>query len=138
MLRVLVSDPVSNSGNAVLKDAGLYIVYEPEADKTALLKIVPNVDGWIIRSGTTIDQDLIEAAGKLQVIGRAGVGVDNIDISAATQKGIVVMNTPDVNTVSAAEHTIGIMLALARNISIGHVGVNIGEWNRHSLLGTEL
>ena len=106
MLRVLVSDPVADSGSAVLKDAGLDIVYEPDADKAALLKIVPNVDGWIIRSGTTIDQDLIELAGKLHVIGRAGVGVDNIDIPAATQKGIVVMNTPDVNTVSAAEHTI--------------------------------
>jgi len=138
MLRVLVSDPVTDSGNAVLKDAGLDIVYEPDADKAALLKIVPNVDGWIIRSGTTIDQDLIEAADKLQVIGRAGVGVDNIDIPAATQKGIVVMNTPDVNTVSAAEHTVGIMLALARNISIGHQGLNIGEWNRHALVGTEL
>ena len=138
MLRVLVSDPVADSGNAVLKDAGLGIVYEPDADKAALLKIVPNIDGWIIRSGTTIDQDLIEAADKLQVIGRAGVGVDNIDIPAATQKGIVVMNTPDVNTVSAAEHTVGIMLALARNISIGHQGLNIGEWNRHALVGTEL
>ena len=138
MLRVLVSDPVANSGNAVLKDSGFDIVYEPDADKVALLKIVPNVDGWIIRSGTTIDQDLIEAADKLQVIGRAGVGVDNIDIPAATQKGIVVMNTPDVNTVSAAEHTVGIMLGLARNISIGHGGLNIGEWNRHSLVGTEL
>ena len=138
MLRVLVSDPVTDSGNAVLKDAGLDIVYEPDADKAALLKIVPNVDGWIIRSGTTIDQDLIEVADKLQVIGRAGVGVDNIDIPAATKKGIVVMNTPDVNTVSAAEHTVGIMLALARNISIGHQGLNIGEWNRHALVGTEL
>ena len=120
MLRVLVSDPVADSGNDVLKDAGLDIVYEPDADKATFLKIVPNIDGWIIRSGTTIDQDLIEAADKLQVIGRAGVGVDNIDILAATQKGIVVMNTPDVNTVSAAEHTVAIMLSLARNISIGH------------------
>ena len=137
-MRVLVSDPVADSGNAILKNAGLDIVYEPGADKAALLKIVPDVDGWIIRSGTTIEQDLIEAADKLQVIGRAGVGVDNIDIPAATQKGIVVMNTPDVNTVSAAEHTIGIMLALARNISIGHRELNIGEWNRHSLVGTEL
>ena len=86
MLRVLVSDPVTDSGNAGLKDAGLDIVYEPDADKAALLKIVPNVDGWIIRSGTTIDQDLIEAADKLQVIGRAGVGVDNIDIQQQLKK----------------------------------------------------
>ena len=81
---------------------------------------------------------MLESGKKLQVIGRAGVGVDNIDIQAATRKGIVVMNTPDVNTISAAEHTIALILALSRNIHHGHMGLDQGSWNRHELVGTEL
>ena len=75
---------------------------------------------------------------KRQVIGRAGVGVDNIDISSATRRGIVVMNTPDANTISAAEHTMALILALSRNVSYGHEGISKGEWNRHKLIGSEL
>ena len=114
------------------------LIAKTKAKKKELLGIVPEVDGWIIRSGSLIDKDLINAATKLQVIGRAGVGVDNIDIPIATEKGIIVMNTPDVNTVSAAEHTIGIMLSLARNISIGSQRLNAGNCDRNNLIGTEL
>ena len=137
-IKVLITDPLSDAGTSVLKNADISIVYNTDADKKELLNIVSEIDGWIIRSGTVIDEDLINSAKKLQVIGRAGVGVDNIDIPAATQKGIIVMNTPDVNTVSAAEHTIGIMLSLARNISIGNQRLNAGNWDRNNLIGTEL
>jgi len=138
MIQILVTDPLSDAGISVLKDANIKVVYNTDTNKQDMLNIVSEVDGWIIRSGTVIDEDLIHAAKKLQVIGRAGVGVDNIDISAATQKGIIVMNTPDINTVSAAEHTIGIMLSLARNISIGNQRLNAGKWDRNNLIGTEL
>jgi len=138
IVKVLITDPLSDAGISVLKDAGISIVYNTDAKKKELLGIVPEVDGWIIRSGSLIDKDLINAATKLQVVGRAGVGVDNIDIPIATEKGIIVMNTPDVNTVSAAEHTIGIMLSLARNISIGSQRLNAGNWDRNNLIGTEL
>ena len=138
MIQILVTDLLSDAGISVLKDANIEVLYNTDANKNELLKIVSEVDGWIIRSSTDIDEDLIKAAVKLQVIGRAGVGVDNIDIPAATQKGIIVMNTPDVNTVSAAEHTIGIMLSLARNISIGNQRLIAGKWDRNNLVGTEL
>ena len=138
MIQILVTDPLSDAGISVLENAKIKVVVDSNANKQDLLKIVPEIDGWIIRSGTIIDKDLIHAAKKLQVIGRAGVGVDNIDLPAATQKGIIVMNTPDVNTVSAAEHTIGIMLSLARNISIASQRLNSGKWDRNNLVGTEL
>lgn len=138
MIQILVTDPLSDAGISVLENAKIKVVVDSNANKQDLLKIVPEIDGWIIRSGTIIDKDLIHAAKKLQVIGRAGVGVDNIDLPAATQKGIIVMNTPDVNTVSAAEHTIGIMLSLARNISIANQRLNSGKWDRNNLVGTEL
>ena len=138
MIQILITDPLSDAGILVLKDANIEVVYNTDANKKELLKIVSEVDGWIVRSSTEIDEDLIQAAVKLQVIGRAGVGVDNIDIPAATQRGIIVMNTPDVNTVSAAEHTIGIMLSLARNISIGSQRLIAGKWDRNNLVGTEL
>ena len=93
--------------------------------------------GWIIRSGTTILENFIEGAENLQVIGRAGVGVDNIDIKTATKYGVVVMNVPDGNTISAAEHTMAMLLSLSRNIQLGHMGMIKGKWNRHNLTGTE-
>ena len=92
----------------------------------------------MIRSGTTIDSSIIKKADKLAVIGRAGVGIDNIDIAAATRKGVVVMNTPDANTISAAEHTMALILSLSRNISYGHQSILNGNWDRHKFIGSEL
>ena len=137
-MKVLVSDPITDIGISILEDCGLNIVYLPDCDKNEINKAIHDVDGIIIRSGTKVDAKMLECASKLQVIGRAGVGVDNIDIQAATRKGIVVMNTPDVNTISAAEHTIALMLALSRNIHHGHISLDKGSWNRHELVGTEL
>ena len=137
-MKILVSDPITDAGLSILKEAGLDVIYLPEGSEDEKHKAAVDVDGWIIRSGTHVKADMINSAQNLQVIGRAGVGVDNIDINIATRRGIVVMNTPDVNTISAAEHTVGLMLALSRNISQGHSGLEKGEWNRHRLVGTEL
>ena len=137
-MKILVSDPITEAGLSILKEAGLDVIYLPEGSEDEKHKAAAEVDGWIIRSGTHVKADMINSAQNLQVIGRAGVGVDNIDITAATRKGIVVMNTPDINTISAAEHTVALMLALSRNILQGHSGLEKGEWNRHRLVGTEL
>ena len=137
-MKVLVSDPITESGLTILRKGGLEVHYLPEGSNEEIISASKDVHGWIIRSGTTILENFIEGAENLQVIGRAGVGVDNIDIPAATRKGVVVMNTPDVNTISAAEHTVGLMLALSRNIPRGHCRMRKGQWNRHSLVGSEL
>ena len=137
-MKILVSDPITEAGLSILKEAGLDVIYLPKGSEDEKHKAAVDVDGWIIRSGTHVNADMNNSAQNLQVIGRAGVGVDNIDITIATRRGIVVMNTPDVNTISATEHTVGLMLALSRNISQGHSGLEKGEWNRHRLVGTEL
>jgi D-3-phosphoglycerate dehydrogenase len=137
-MKILVSDPITDAGMAILKDAGLDIVYLPNYSPEEKQEAARDVQGWIIRSGTKISGEMIATSDQLQVIGRAGVGVDNIDFPAATRKGVVIMNTPDVNTISAAEHTIALMLTLSRNIHRGHSGLEKGEWNRNQLVGTEL
>ena len=137
-MKVLVSDPVSDLGLEILKEAGIDTVYLPKHKSEDIKENIGDIDGWIVRSGTKVTRDLIEKAEKLQVIGRAGVGVDNIDIHSATLRGIVVMNTPDGNTVSAAEHSMAMMSALARNIQVGHSDLIAGKWNRHALVGSEL
>ena len=137
-MKVLISDPVSTTGIDLLKKAGLSVDYLPKWTEDELKLHVSDASGWVVRSGTKVTEGLLNLAENLQIIGRAGVGVDNIDISAATRKGVVVINTPEVNTISAAEHTIGMMLALARNIPQGHAGLINGEWNRHALVGIEL
>ena len=135
---VLITDPLSPAGKSVLEDAGLDVIEILDNDAEKLKAILPEVEGWIIRSGTTIDADKISKATSLKAIGRAGVGVDNIDINAATAHGVVVMNTPGGNTVSAAEHTVALMMSLARNIPAGDSSMKAGQWNRKALMGTEL
>ncbi|MBT3216089.1 MAG: phosphoglycerate dehydrogenase [Candidatus Marinimicrobia bacterium] len=138
MKKILVSDPIAPAGLSILEKAGFDVLDKMNADPSELADSVGEISGWVIRSGTKVNADILEQAKDLQVVGRAGVGVDNIDIPAATRKGVVVMNTPDVNTVSAAEHTIAVMLSLSRNIHLGHAGLAMGEWNRHALVGSEL
>ncbi len=138
MKKVLITDPITSSGLSILQDSGLDVLDYSKSPQEEWEKVLPDIHGWIIRSGTRPDEKLMALAPKLEVIGRAGVGVDNIDIPYATRHGIVVMNTPDVNTISAAEHTIGMILAVSRNISQGHLGLSQGQWNRHALIGTEL
>ena len=131
-MKILITDALSEMGLNMLREAEYEVVYKlnPPADK--LTSLVSDIDGWIVRSGTKISKENIEDAKKLQIIGRAGVGTDNIDIDAATSRGIVVMNVPDGNTISAAEHTMAMILALSRNISIGHMALMKGEWNRNA------
>ena len=137
-IKVLVTDPISDKGLKLLKESKIEVLYEPDLDPNKYNYMSSDVDGWIIRSGTNISKDNILNSKKLQIIGRAGVGVDNIDIDSATSNGIVVMNVPDGNTVSAAEHTIAMMLSLSRNISSGHSSLSSGLWDRHKLTGSEV
>src|SRR5205807_909449 len=99
---------------------------------------IGNYEGIVIRSATKLTADLIERAGRLKVIGRAGVGVDNVDVAAATRRGIVVANAPESTVVSAAEHTIGLLVALARNIPQAHAALRQGRWERSRWGGVEL
>ncbi len=138
MIKILITDPLSDKGIHKLKNAGFEVIYKPDISSDELLSFVSQIDGWIIRSGTKITKELIEDAKKLQIIGRAGVGTDNIDIDYATTQGVIVMNVPDGNTISAAEHTMAMILSLSRNIYQGHSSLLNGEWNRSSLVGNEL
>ena len=137
-MKILVSDPITENGLSILKDANFDVVELPDGTPEEIAEASRDAHGWVIRSGTKVTAKMIENAENLNVIARAGVGLDNIDIPVATRRGVVVMNTPDVNTISAAEHTIAIMLTLSRNITAGDLGIKQGEWNRHALVGTEL
>jgi D-3-phosphoglycerate dehydrogenase len=136
---VLVTDKLSEEGLALLQaapDVAVDVRLKPPADE--LRAAAAMCDGWIVRSGTKITADLIEAASKLKAVARAGAGVDNIDVEAATRKGVVVMNTPGGNSVAAAEHTIGMIFALARNIARGDASLRRKAWERSKLMGVEL
>ena len=137
-LKILITDPISKAGIDMLRDAGMEVICKPDKTNDEIQSILSDVHGWIIRSGTKINKQFILEANKLQIIGRAGVGTDNIDVESATSKGIIVMNVPDGNTISAAEHTMAMLLSLSRNIQLGHMGLVNGEWNRHKLTGSEL
>ena len=138
MHKILITDPISDHGLKILEDDNLEVICKPDISEDELEAILPSINGWIIRSGTTIEKKHIQEAKKLSIIGRAGVGVDNIDIESATSSGVVVMNLPDGNTISAAEHTMSLLSALSRNVHSGHLGLMNGEWNRHKLVGNEL
>src|SRR5438034_10704076 len=114
--RVLISDKLESPGFDLLRQAGIELDERHGLTGAALQEAIRAADGLIVRSGTRVTADLLEDPGRLRAIVRAGVGVDNIDVAAATRRGIVVMNTPGGNTVSAAEHTITLLMALARHI----------------------
>ena len=138
-MKILVSDPLSEEGLKILKDIQEFQVdVKTELKPEALKAIIKNYDALIVRSGTKVTKDIIEEAGKLKVIGRAGVGLDNVDLEAATQKGIIVMNTPAGNTISTAEHTMSMILALSRNIPQANASLKSGEWKRSKFMGVEL
>tara|TARA_B100001094_G_scaffold327977_1_gene387387 strand:+ start:558 stop:2138 length:1581 start_codon:yes stop_codon:yes gene_type:complete len=137
-IKVLITDPISEKGLDILKQNNIEVLYKVNNEIVDNENLLKDIDGWIIRSGTNINEKYLLKAEKLQIIGRAGVGVDNINIDAATSNGVVVMNVPDGNTVSAAEHTLAMILALSRNIHTGHSTLSDGIWDRHKLTGTEL
>ena len=137
MPRILVSDPIDPQGIEMLRAVGDVDV-KLGLDPKDLLAIIGEYDALVVRSETKATAEVIEASHKLQVIGRAGVGVDNIDLEAATQKGIAVVNAPTGNTVAAAEHTIALMMALARNIPQANESLRRGEWKRSAFMGIEV
>ncbi|MDR3283355.1 MAG: phosphoglycerate dehydrogenase [Candidatus Methanoplasma sp.] len=136
--RILVSDPLDEEGLNILKRSGLPVDERADLSEDELCAIVGGYDCLIIRSGTKVTRKVIDAAKKLRVIGRAGVGVDNVDIPYATDKGILIMNTPAANILSAAEHSCAMLLALARNIPFAHDSMHKGEWKRSKYTGVEL
>lgn len=137
--RVLVADPIAEAGIDALKaDPNLETDARIGITKEDLLRDAALYDAIIVRSQTKITADVIAAAERLKVVGRAGVGVDNIDVEAATARGVIVMNTPAGNTVSTAEHAFSLMMALARHIPQAHASVSAGEWKRNKFLGVEL
>lgn len=139
MMKVLVSDPLPDVGLEVLnKAADIDVDVRVGLKPDELKEIVGGYDGLILRSGTKVTADVIEAADRLKIIGRAGVGVENIDVDAASQRGIVVMNTPGGNNVTTGEHTISLMMALARHIPQAVASVKSGKWNRQKFTGVEL
>ena len=137
-MKLLVSDPLSESGLKMLKDSGIPVDVKPGLNEDELCAVIGEYDVLIIRSGTEVTKKVLDAGKKLRVVGRAGVGVDNVDVQYATQKGIIVMNTPFANILSAAEHSLAMMMSLARKIPWAHESVHKGEWKRSSFTGTEL
>jgi D-3-phosphoglycerate dehydrogenase len=140
MARVLISDKLSDEGLQILAAAapGLTADHKPGISPDELKKILPEYDGLIIRSGTKVTADVIAAGKKLRVIGRAGIGVDNVDLGAATARGIIVMNTPEGNTVTTAEHAISLMTSLARQIPQATASMRAGKWEKNRFNGKEL
>lgn len=136
MKKVLVSDKLSSKGIDVVKRAAQVDV-KIGLDEKELIKIIPNYDALLVRSQTKVTAKIIKAADNLKIIGRAGVGVDNIDLSAATQKGIIVVNSPEGNTVAAAEHSLAMLLAMSRNIPQAYESIRQGKWERSKFTGTE-
>jgi D-3-phosphoglycerate dehydrogenase len=133
--RVLVREPIAEAGLELLRRRGLEVVEDATSE---LETIVADVDAIVVRSGTVVDAALIERAPRLKVIGRAGVGIDNVDVAAATRRGIVVANAPESTVVSAAEHTIALLLALARRVPQAHQALVAGRWERERFAGIEL
>ncbi|PTI14478.1 phosphoglycerate dehydrogenase [Staphylococcus warneri] len=137
--KILVSDPISDEGiKSLLEHPDFDVDIQTDLTEETLVNIIPDYEGLIVRSQTQVTDQIIEAASNLKVIARAGVGVDNINIEAATLKGILVINAPDGNTISATEHSIAMILAMARNIPQAHQSLKAGEWNRKAFRGTEL
>jgi len=133
-LRVLVREPIAEAGLALLRER-FEVVEDFDSD---LGELIADFDAIVVRSATMLDAGLIERATRLKVIGRAGVGVDNVDVDAATRRGIVVANAPESTVVSAAEHTIALLLALARNVPQAHASLTAGKWERSRFAGIEL
>jgi D-3-phosphoglycerate dehydrogenase len=137
--KVLISDPLSNKGIEILSAVkGLKVEIKTGLSPEELEKVIPEYDAIIIRSETKLKAGIIEAGSRLKVIGRAGIGVDNVDLNAATRKGIVVMNTPQENAIAAAEHTIALMFSVARKIPQATASMKAGKWEKKKFMGVEL
>ncbi len=138
--KVLISDSLSPAAVQIFKDNGVEVDFQPKlgADKEKLAAVIGDFDGLAIRSATKVSPKILEHAKKLKVIGRAGIGVDNVDIPAATAKGIIVMNTPFGNSITTAEHAITMMMALARQIPQADCSTQAGKWEKNRFMGVEI
>jgi D-3-phosphoglycerate dehydrogenase len=137
MLKVLVSDPIDQVGIDILSQVAKVDV-QTDLTPEQLVKSIGEYDALMIRSGTRVTADVIEAGQKLKIIGRAGVGVDNVDVPAATRRGILVVNSPEGNTIAAAEHTLAMMMALSRHIADANQSMKAGRWDRKKFTGVEV
>ena len=138
MARILIADKLAQEGVDILKKNGFDVDVKTGLDKQELKRIIKDYDAVIVRSQTKLTEDIIGAASRLKVIGRAGVGLDNVDIGAATKKGVIVMNAPGGNTISTCEHTFALIMSLARKVPFGHASLKKGEWNRSKFKGIEI
>src|SRR5271169_4941473 len=138
--RVLISDALSSAAVQIFRDRGVEVDFQPNLgkDKDRLAEIIGEFDGLAVRSATKVTAKILEKAARLKVIGRAGIGVDNVDIPAATGKGIIVMNTPFGNSITTAEHAITLMLALARQIPQADGSTQAGKWEKNRFMGVEI
>ena len=138
MFRILIADPIAEAGLEILRQAGMDVHLLNADDRPQLPELIADFDALVVRSMTQVDAHLLDAGRQLKVVGRAGIGVDNVDVVAATERGILVVNAPTANLVSATEHTFALLLALARNVPAAHASLKAGEWNRKKFLGGEL
>jgi D-3-phosphoglycerate dehydrogenase len=138
--KVLISDQISPAAVQIFKDRGVDVTYEPSLgkDKDRLAEVIGQYDGLAIRSATKVTEKILANAKNLKVVGRAGIGVDNVDIPAATAKGVIVMNTPFGNSITTAEHAIAMMFALAREIPAADASTQAGKWEKNRFMGVEI
>src|SRR6187549_4006433 len=138
--KVLISDALSPAAVQIFRDRGVEVDFQPNLgkDKDKLAEIIGGFDGLAIRSATKVSSKILEKAKNLKVIGRAGIGVDNVDIPAATARGVIVMNTPFGNSITTAEHAISLMLALARQIPEADASTRAGKWEKNKFMGVEI
>ncbi|MBA3299039.1 MAG: phosphoglycerate dehydrogenase, partial [Thermoleophilaceae bacterium] len=135
--KVLVKEKIGESGVDLLREAGFEVEVGSDWDQATFESRIGEFDGILIRSATQLSADLLEKAVRLRAVGRAGVGVDNVDVAAATRRGIVVVNAPQSNVITAAEHTMALLLALARNVPQAHGSLTAGAWERSKYSGVE-
>ena len=138
MPKVLISDKIAPDAVEIFKERGVDVDYKPGLSPDELLAIIGDYDGLAIRSATKVTDEVLAKATKLRAVGRAGIGVDNVDVKAATKAGVVVMNTPFGNAVTTAEHAITMMLSLARQIPQAHASTVAGKWEKSKFVGTEI
>src|SRR3954452_7447314 len=137
-MKILISDSLSKQGVDLLEKAGFTVVVKSKLSKEELFREIKDADGLIVRSGTKVTAELIEAAQKLKGVGRAGPGLDNVDTPAATRRQLVVMNTPGGNTVTTAEHTMSMICAMSRRIPQSTASVKAGKYDKDKFMGVEL
>jgi D-3-phosphoglycerate dehydrogenase len=139
MAKVLVSDTLSDDGLAVLQQAeGIECIYKPGLSEDELADAIKGVDGLVIRSGSKVTEKVLEAADQLKVVGRAGIGVDNVDLKAASRRGVIVMNTPTGNATTTAEHAIALLFSIARKVPFAASAMKQGKWEKKKASGREL